>query len=512
MATPLFRWPLALLITLGIFLAVAASCWLAPADIRAPLGYLTCILAPLLTCAAIWPLAGRMPLSQETLAWRLLAFSALAFAGGYAHEAARVLLWQGQSAVQWGDAAFALGYLALWVGVLLRNGRLPIDLSGKMAFGSDLLIALAAALLIVVHSPNSLMPASTPALFNLIGYPVLLLITVFDLLVMSLRAIPGGRHAPQALFMIGVCTVVIGDTILAAQHTTVPNATASPWSALWILGFLLYTVAALWELNHYQETAKRSYLTAPFSSLAGQLMLVGLVTLALVSTIHRWLVSPPLSSNEQGQLVLGMALLVVLLMLRQVLGFVSTRHLYTHLQQQYMEVAWDASTDPLTGLANKRYFTSRLAKELRRAERYHRPLSLIFTDLDHFKHINDSYGHHIGDEALVAFAGCLCNGVRDTDTIARYGGEEFVILLPETSLAQATLLADRLRRAVQASSITTQQGPLSLTISCGVSAYPATADTIETLVANADQAMYEAKRQGRNRVITAPLTDTLPAR
>jgi two-component system cell cycle response regulator len=161
-----------------------------------------------------------------------------------------------------------------------------------------------------------------------------------------------------------------------------------------------------------------------------------------------------------------------------------------------------AHTDPLTQVLNRRALTVRLASELERARRYDSVITLLMVDLDHFKQVNDTFGHLVGDEVLREVATLLQNEVRSVDVVARYGGEEFVCVLPETSLAGATTFAERIREHVAATPFASSLGePVHLTASIGVSSYPSTTiNTVDDLFARADEALYRAKADGRNRV------------
>ncbi len=161
-----------------------------------------------------------------------------------------------------------------------------------------------------------------------------------------------------------------------------------------------------------------------------------------------------------------------------------------------------AHTDPLTQVLNRRALTVRLASELERARRYDSVITLLMVDLDHFKQINDSFGHLVGDEVLREVATLLQNEVRSVDLVARYGGEEFVVVLPETSLVGATIFAERVREYVQATPFAAAQGePVRITASIGVSSYPSTTvQSVDDLFARADEALYRAKADGRNKV------------
>lgn len=161
-----------------------------------------------------------------------------------------------------------------------------------------------------------------------------------------------------------------------------------------------------------------------------------------------------------------------------------------------------AHTDPLTQVLNRRALTVRLASELERARRYDSVLTLLMVDLDHFKKVNDTYGHLVGDEVLREVATLLQNEIRSVDVVARYGGEEFVVVLPETSLVGAMTFAERIREHVAATSFAgSLVDALQLTCSIGVSSYPSTTiNTVDDLFARADEALYRAKADGRNRV------------
>ena len=162
-----------------------------------------------------------------------------------------------------------------------------------------------------------------------------------------------------------------------------------------------------------------------------------------------------------------------------------------------------AQTDPLTQLLNRRALTERITAEMERALRYDSTLALLMIDLDHFKRVNDTYGHLVGDDVLRDVAKLLVDTIRVSDIVARYGGEEFLVLLPETDDAGAESFADRIRAAVEEHDFTDngEHPQLRLTSSIGVAMYPAARiESVEDLFARADAALYRAKADGRNRV------------
>ena len=172
-----------------------------------------------------------------------------------------------------------------------------------------------------------------------------------------------------------------------------------------------------------------------------------------------------------------------------------------HLTFENADLYRTSVTDELTQINNVRYFRICLHNELVRAQKDQSSLALLMLDIDHFKSINDKYGHQIGDVAIRAMANALKMGVRGGDVVARYGGEEMAAILPGASHEAALLVAERLRSHVAEIVIDSDQGPVRFTTSIGVSLYPNDASEGEALITCADQALYRAKRGGRNRVI-----------
>ena len=159
-----------------------------------------------------------------------------------------------------------------------------------------------------------------------------------------------------------------------------------------------------------------------------------------------------------------------------------------------------ARCDELTGLNNRRAFYSDGEQLLNQAKRYAHPFTLIMMDVDHFKNINDTYGHSAGDDVLVALANTLKAQVREVDIIGRLGGEEFAIILPETKLTDAFAMAERLRVEIENIKVCSEKGNISVTASFGLSIYSQKQTSLENLINKADDALYQAKRNGRNRV------------
>jgi diguanylate cyclase (GGDEF)-like protein len=167
-------------------------------------------------------------------------------------------------------------------------------------------------------------------------------------------------------------------------------------------------------------------------------------------------------------------------------------------------------TDALTGLLNRRYLEERLSEELERSKRHRFPVSFLMIDIDNFKEYNDRNGHQAGDIALEMTAQCLKTALRSADVAARYGGEEFSVLLPQTSLSEAHVIAERIRRRVERTSFAHRESQPggAVTVSIGISAFGPKVDTPETIIGAADQALYFAKSRGKNRIeaYTPPAT------
>jgi two-component system cell cycle response regulator len=171
-----------------------------------------------------------------------------------------------------------------------------------------------------------------------------------------------------------------------------------------------------------------------------------------------------------------------------------------------------ATTDGLTGLTNHRTFQGRLDESLATAKRYGRKLSFILTDVDHFKSVNDTYGHPMGDQVLKGVARILREQARDTDIVARYGGEEFAVIMPETDMAGAQVIAERIRERLAKEVFQTEQGPLTVTLSLGVATFPESSQDKQGLIDLADQCLYFAKRHGRNQTVTTVQLQAGPRR
>lgn len=279
-------------------------------------------------------------------------------------------------------------------------------------------------------------------------------------------------------------------------------------SALWgVSGFILFSQEMLVQAVHVILLAGAVVAAMPVLALSGFALYVQIATILLPITLNLLL----LGNGAQHSLAMATTLLGMLL----AMASRSITSLLNDLQTVQIQMQEQAHTDPVTQIANRRFFDGIFKTEWRRAARDGKTLSLLMIDVDHFKRYNDRHGHHAGDQCLQIIAQCIKSVARRaSDVVARHGGEEFVILLPDTHLDDAFLLAERVRKSVEEQRIPHSDGaiPRIVTVSIGVSSctpntprdtqimddasiiYPA------MLLNSADRALYRAKRNGRNQV------------
>lgn len=184
----------------------------------------------------------------------------------------------------------------------------------------------------------------------------------------------------------------------------------------------------------------------------------------------------------------------------EITGFVEVFHDITEQKLREQALFYRATRDTLTGVFNRGHFTEVASQEIERAQRFMEPLSLMMLDIDHFKTINDTWGHAVGDRAIIACAKACQGSVRRIDSVGRIGGEEFAILLPRAGKEPAYEMACRLRLAISAQRVDTPGGGFGFTASLGVATLHSHLRDLQGLMRNADAALYQAKRGGRNRV------------
>jgi len=189
------------------------------------------------------------------------------------------------------------------------------------------------------------------------------------------------------------------------------------------------------------------------------------------------------------------------------------RNELVQLREEVVLLKEQVRTDALTGLYNFRFFSDTLPLEMERARRSFQPLSLIIVDIDHFKQFNDTWGHELGNHALMHVSQIITQTVRKLDFACRFGGEEFVIILPNTDLRQAVSVAERLREMLALTPLVPDGlAPISITASLGVDEFKSHhSDTPQGFIERVDAWLYQAKHEGRNRVVHPPLTIAAPS-
>ena len=268
-----------------------------------------------------------------------------------------------------------------------------------------------------------------------------------------------------------------------------PGVEAIDYASILFEGFLaVLPIFGLFLIVDLYESSPRSYL----------LLFVGLTMLAIsmvTDTMDEIVILPDIYNFLFEGIFQVVGFLLLLTGLKVWVDWITV--LNTNLNQL-------ATTDYLTGAANRRHFMNKLKEQIDLCRRYHNQLSLVLLDIDFFKHINDAYGHSIGDEKLVKVAELIRSNIRSTDLLARYGGEEFIILVPHAEIQGAQQLAEKIRTSLEE---THENDRLAVTASLGVAQYTAN-ESIESFLNRTDAALYNAKEKGRNQVILANAPST----
>lgn len=299
---------------------------------------------------------------------------------------------------------------------------------------------------------------------------------------------------PSIKLGLGLCGLVIGS--LAWWSLVSPNRPARILvHHLVLAGFDLYAVYAC-------LTVGKTSRTNTFRLLAALLSLLVLACLWRVASDGFGL--PPTTPHLPPRMVLVATSIGIFPMITMLLALQTSQRLQEGLNEQ-------AGHDMLTGAYNRRAFDEIVKREWSRSVRHHQPLSFLNVDIDHFKAFNDQFGHSVGDATLVKVSDSAQTALRSGDTWCRHGGEEFVVLLPDTPIEQAMIVAERLRSSVENTTIASPNGWLHVSVSIGVAARtPAQTHWTETLLLS-DAALYEAKAGGRNRVARSTQTEPDPA-
>ncbi|WP_155375101.1 bifunctional diguanylate cyclase/phosphohydrolase [Catellatospora vulcania] len=465
-------------------------------------------LAPIAAATALAVYAAGHTRGRVSTAWRLLIVSnSLWLIGESTWAVYSYLVPEGAPVPSFADAAYLLSYAVALPAIVIGLG---LGVLGRTQGLLDALLVAAGAAAIgwqTLISPLVPTTWSAAALVTFL-YPVFS-VSIVSILVAVLLS--GARHVPRSMIIVGTAFGLAAITDGAyAYLTAVDHYESSSWVNLgWQIEAVLLCVAAVVAGRRAESDQPRTvdpdlaFLPVVVAVLAvGGLAVADLVLVGRLSLVT---------------LVVTMLLLLGLLV-RQVVATRDRDRLTQGLRTA-------AITDQLTGLYNRRFFKEMVDVEADRAVRRRLPLSLVLIDLDHFKDINDTYGHSVGDAVLADVAQRLRQEVRGSDLLCRYGGEEFVCLLPATPAPAAYELAERLRQTLRGTTVTIPgvPEPVRLTASLGVATdEPGERGQIDTdaLIDEADQAVYRAKALGRDRVIgsgqpsataAGPVTDLPPA-
>jgi diguanylate cyclase (GGDEF)-like protein len=380
--------------------------------------------------------------------------------------------------------------------------RIALDLTSVVLVGAMTVWYFAVAPTILAGGLNAVQMATS------IAYPIGDIVILAALAVVALSWSPPALRRSLQLIAGGLALFVVADIAYAFLVFHGGYTAGGPLDTLWIVALCSFALAGAEQPSLTASATEGTVPERPETERrASWLPYVALAFGSAILLSAEWHTPfiPQLSVLLIG---IGVASVVAV---RQFLAQGELILLQNRLHEAHDELARLASHDPLTEMRNRRSFDRTLIDELAVARRYGRRLSVLFLDLDHFKWINDSYGHAAGDDVLKEMSCLLEDAVRTADVAARWGGEEFVVLLPETGATDAFDLAERIRERVEKDDFAFQGGHQHMTCSIGVSTHPEHGSEPGRLILAADKAAYAAKRGGRNLVIAASLGQAEPA-
>ncbi|HEX6499150.1 MAG TPA: diguanylate cyclase [Micromonosporaceae bacterium] len=449
-------------------------------------------LVPIAVAVVLSVPAARRSRGRVRRAWRMLVVSnALWLVGEVIWTLYAFLTPDGAPVPSAADAGYLLSYVvalpALLVGLGVQGwlGRTRGLLDAALVAGAG--GAIGWQLVIKPIVPGAWDAAAVTTFI----YPVFSVSIVSVLLAVLLS---GRQRVPRSILVAGVAFGFAAVSDAGYAYLSALNAyTDASWLNVgWEAEAVLLSLGALIATRSAEGGERQPQTAGDTAILPALVAVLALAGLALFDLV------------EGGALGAATTALIVLLFMGLLLRQAIAARDRTHLAQQ-LRLA--AITDSLTGLYNRRFFDQMLASEADLATRQRRPLSLILLDLDHFKEVNDTYGHSAGDAVLVEAANRLKRSLRADDVVSRYGGEEFIVLLPATDERTAVDLAERLRLELGSTSVTIPSGDqVRLTASLGVAtADPSHQIDVDKLVNAADKAVYQAKARGRDRVAGSDL-------
>lgn len=411
------------------------------------------------------------------------------------------------------DAGFLASFPPILLAILLLPTR-PLSAAARTRTALDGLLVIVGFATVCWYywlGPILLDVSTTPLARTIAAaYPLADLLLAACLLLLVMRSHTRLSRAPLAVLALGLLVIVVTDGIYGYQVLHEVYRTGTLLDVGWSLGYLLIALAV--HLMHaHPPHAMRAILSLPeragnalprhfrLPALARHLLPYAVIPLVGLLLLLTWGAGGDM--RIEAGVYVGAALLVALVLLRQVFTIWENYQLLeatsAHLARiEHLQTL--ATTDPLTRLLNHRAIIGALDDELTRARLFHRPCAVVFLDLDHFKALNDGYGHLVGDRVLRDVAALAHGSLRAVDSVGRWGGEEFVAVLPETDEADALDVAERLREAIATHTYYVGK-EIHLTCSVGVAVFPHHGTARDDLVAAADYAMYQAKRLGRNQ-------------
>jgi diguanylate cyclase (GGDEF)-like protein len=495
------RWPI---VAVVLYVAVVLGWQMIghPGD-RVLIGDLVLIPVDVFAACLAWSAGTRSRgLPSLQLFWRLFALALTANAVGDAAMAAYDL---GSSPAPFPSPAdpaylsfYALVGLALWrlpvaPTTAAQRRRAALDVATVVLGGTMVVWYLVLAPTILEGSSTAIQMAVS------IAYPLGDLTIVAGVSLAALHWTPVTVHRSLAWIAAGLVLFVAADVAYGYAQLHGGYTAGAPMDLLWVVAMGLFALAALEQRRVQAGDVEAATPSRPQGETrVSWLPFAGLLLGSAILLDSQWdaALAPDLI------LIVVVIALATLIAIRQYVAQSDLLRADRELRSAHRELARLASHDPLTGLPNRRSLKQTLDEELQRARRYGRPLSILFLDIDRFKRINDEHGHDAGDDALCEFAGVVNESLRPVDRAGRWGGEEFIVVMPETEREQAKLAAERIRRAVERHPFGFAPDA-ALSCSIGVSSYPADGLDAQALFHVADDAVYEAKRKGRNRVFVA---------
>jgi diguanylate cyclase (GGDEF)-like protein len=428
------------------------------------------------------------------------------------------------------DVGYLSAYPFLFFGILLlplRRTSLTVRMR-VLLDGTLIMAALVTFSWYYVLGPTLIQGGETP-LAKVVGtaYPVSDLVLAFCLLLLAGNAKSAHLRLTIQILFLGLLAIVITDTVFAYETLHGTYATGGLIDLGWPLGYMLICLGALAarvatvrQADVTEEPQARVGKRSPRSPVPAWYTVAPYVLVPMVGALMVYVGHAHGDPAVDPGVYIGGAVLIGAVLVRQTLIIVENRQLYremgvyaAQLQATQHELRTNnkaltkanarlellATTDVLTGLPNHGAMIASLDHELERAHRYNRPFCLLFIDIDHFKTLNDAYGHSVGDEALRAFTVVLRMALRGSDIVGRWGGEEFMAILPETHPDGALEVAERLRAQAAGHALPLASGH-RLTCSVGIACFPEDGTDRSRVIEMADRAMYAAKRLGRNQV------------